>query len=98
MDEKKRLRRETVARRDAIGADGLAGLSRRLIENVAALPQYRAARRVLSTMSIGSEWNTRAFVERARADGKSIVLPRITAPPRHLEIHEVVDPVADLVR
>src|SRR5207237_52398 len=33
----------------------------------------------------------RDFVARCRADGKRIVLPRITPPPRHLELHEVAD-------
>ena len=66
-------------------------LSSALIASVTALPPYRAARSVLATMSIGSEWDTRAFVARLRADGKRIVLPRITPPPRHLELHEVGD-------
>jgi 5-formyltetrahydrofolate cyclo-ligase len=42
-------------------------------------------------MSIGSEWSTRAFLDRARADGKMVVLPRLTAPPRRLELHAVED-------
>ncbi|HUJ01328.1 MAG TPA: 5-formyltetrahydrofolate cyclo-ligase, partial [Usitatibacter sp.] len=43
------------------------------------------------------EWNTRPFLARARADGKAIVLPRVTAPPRHLELHVVRDLDHDLV-
>jgi len=52
---------------------------------------------VLATMAIGSEWNTRLFLDRARADGKAIVLPRITPPPRHLELHVVRDMEHELV-
>jgi 5-formyltetrahydrofolate cyclo-ligase len=55
------------------------------------MPEYAAARSVLATMSIGSEWNTRAFLDRARADGKAIVLPRLTPPPRRLALHRVDD-------
>ena len=91
MDEKKALRRALVAKRDAIPAAERERLAAALIANVTALPPYRSARSVLATMSIGSEWNTRAFVARLRADGKRIVLPRITPPPRHLELHEVRD-------
>jgi len=91
MEEKKSLRASLMARRDAIPGPERERLAAALIANVTALAPYRAARSVLATMSIGSEWNTRAFVERARADGKRIVLPRITPPPRHLELHEVGD-------
>jgi 5-formyltetrahydrofolate cyclo-ligase len=91
MEEKKTLRRSLAAQRDAIPAAERARLTEALIANVTALPPYRAARSVLATMAIGSEWNTRDFVARARADGKRIVLPRITPPPRRLELHEVAD-------
>ena len=91
MEEKKSLRRELAALRDAIPQAERERLAAALIASLTALPPYRAARSVLATMSIGSEWNTRAFVARCRADGKRIVLPRITPPPRHLELHEVGD-------
>ena len=91
------LRREMVARRDAIPETERESIARALVEAIAALPRYAAARSVLATMAIGSEWNTRLFLDRARADGKAIVLPRITAPPRHLEIHVVRDLDQDLI-
>lgn len=97
MKEKAALRSEMIARRDALPesergrvADALTGL-------VLALPQYSAARTVLATMSIGSEWSTSAFLAQAAAHGKTIVLPRVSAPPRHLELHAVPDLQRDLV-
>jgi 5,10-methenyltetrahydrofolate synthetase len=95
--EKKALRREMIARRDAIPRDEIARISERLAARVCALPEYTAARSLLATMSIGSEWNTRPLLERAAADGKAIVLPRISAPPRQLEIFAVGDLDRDLV-
>ena len=95
--DKKTLRREMIARRDAIPRDELARIATRLAERLAALPEYAAARSVLSTMAIGSEWSTRPFLDRARADGKTVVLPRVTPPPRHLEIHAVENLERDLV-
>jgi 5-formyltetrahydrofolate cyclo-ligase len=83
------LRREMIARRDALPAAERERIAADLVLRIAALPRYVAARSVLATMAIGSEWNTRLFLDRARADGKAIVLPRITAPPRHLELHVV---------
>jgi 5,10-methenyltetrahydrofolate synthetase len=98
LNEKKAaLRREMIARRDALPAPELARMAAILTERLAALPQYATARSVLATMSIGSEWSTRGLIERARADGKTLVLPRVTAPPRHLELHAVADLERDLV-
>jgi 5-formyltetrahydrofolate cyclo-ligase len=95
--DKKALRREMVARRDAISAAQRARIAERLVAKLAALPEYQSARSVLATMAIGSEWDTRLFIDRARADGKGIVLPRVTPAPRHLEIHAVGDMARDLV-
>ena len=98
MDEKARLRAELTARRDAMPADERRRVAAILAERLAALPQYAAARSVLATMSIGSEWSTRPFLERARTDGKAIVLPRISSSrPRRLELYSVGDLASDFV-
>jgi len=80
-----------IARRDALPGTELARIAQALTDTLTRLPQYAAARSVLATMSIGSEWSTRAFLERARADGKALVLPRLTPPPRRLQLHVVDD-------
>jgi len=95
--DKKALRRALIARRDAMAPREREALAGRFAERLAAMPQYRDARTVLATMSIGSEWSTKPFIDRVVADGKKIVLPRVTAPPRHLEIHLVPDLATDLV-
>ena len=95
--DKKALRRELLARRDAIAPAQRTRIAEKLVARLVALPEYAAARLVLATMAIGSEWATRGFIERARADGKAIVLPRITPAPRHLEIHVVEDLERDLI-
>jgi 5-formyltetrahydrofolate cyclo-ligase len=91
------LRQELIARRDAVPETERARIAEALVERLCALPRYAAARSVLATMAIGSEWNTRLFLDRARADAKAIVLPRISPPPRHLELHLVRDLDHDLV-
>jgi 5,10-methenyltetrahydrofolate synthetase len=96
--EKKRLRREMIARRDAMPAAERDRLALSMARHVTALAEYRSARTVLATMSIGSEFSTRHFIDRARADGKTIVLPRITEEkPKRLELHAVRDFAHDLV-
>ncbi|MGE5615550.1 MAG: 5-formyltetrahydrofolate cyclo-ligase [Bacillota bacterium] len=96
MNEKAVLRSEMMARRDALPESERARIAQALTEILAALPQYGAARCVLATMSIGSEWSTRPLLERARADGKVVVLPRVTEPPRRLALHAVPDLQRDL--
>ena len=96
--EKKRLRREMIARRDAMPAADRERFAASMARHVTALPEYRSARTVLATMSIGSEFSTRPFIDRARADGKTIVLPRISAEkPKRLELYAVEDFARDLV-
>jgi 5,10-methenyltetrahydrofolate synthetase len=94
---KPQLRKQMIARRDALPASERARLAQALTRALTRLPQYGAAHSVLATMSIGSEWNTRVFLDRARADGKVVVLPRISPPPRHLELYAVEDLDAQLV-
>jgi 5,10-methenyltetrahydrofolate synthetase len=88
---KPELRREMMARRDALPEAERARISAALTEALTLLPEYSSARSVLATMAIGSEWNTRAFLDRARADGKSVILPRLTEPPRRLALYVVED-------
>jgi len=97
MKAKAQLRAEMIARRDALPAAERERYSRELAAALTALPQYAAARSVLSTMSIGSEVSTRPFIDRALADGKAIVLPRVSEPPRRLRIYAVDDLARDLV-
>jgi len=80
-----------IARRDAVPQAERARIAQALTAKLTGLPEYAAARSVLATMSIGSEWSTRAFLDRARADGKTLVLPRLTPPPRRLQLHAVDD-------
>jgi 5,10-methenyltetrahydrofolate synthetase len=94
--DKKALRSSLVARRDALSPGECDQIARAFVDKLAALPEYRAARSVLATMSIGSEWSTRGFLARAQADGKALVLPRISAPPRHLQLFVVRDLDRDL--
>ena len=88
---KPQLRQEMIARRDALPESERTRIAEALTAALTRLPEYAAARSVLATMSIGSEWNTRAFLDRARADGKAVVLPRLTPPPRRLQLHSVED-------
>ena len=90
-DMKARLRGEMIARRDALPESERHRIAESLAGVLTAMPQFAAARSVLATMAIGSEWSTRAFLDRAVAAGKTVVLPRLTPPPRRLALHAVAD-------
>ena len=98
MDETKaQLRKEMIAKRDALPVGAQERFAQAVVEKLIALPEYRRARSVLATMSIGSEWSTRGFLDRAHADGKAIMLPRITdVKPKRLQLHRVADLAGDL--
>ena len=97
VPDKKALRREMIARRDAMPPAQRARLGALLMERVLALPQLARAGSVLTTMAIGSELDTRPLIARARAQGKTVILPRIGGTPKRLEIYAVEDPERDLV-
>lgn len=97
MNEKAGLRSEMIARRDALPESERERVAQALTEILVSLPQFAAARTVLATMGIGSEWSTEAFLAQAAAEGKGIVLPRVSAPPRRLQLHAVSDLQRDLV-
>jgi len=91
------MRRELLSARDAIFSGGSAEFSAGITARLRALPEYRRARTVLSTLSFGTEWDTRAFAEGVLADGKVLALPRVVREPRSLALHAVADLGADLV-
>ena len=91
------MRSEMIARRDALPESERERVSKALTELLVTLPEYSAARSVLATMAIGSEWNTSPFLKRAAQDGKAVMLPRITPPPRRLQLYAVPDLERDLV-
>jgi 5-formyltetrahydrofolate cyclo-ligase len=94
---KNEIRKQVIAARDSLPAavrrDFGALITPRLIE----LPAYRGARCVLAYMSIGSEYDSGAFVADVLARGKSLVLPRVDRATRSLRLHTVRDPGTDLV-
>ena len=97
LPEKKALRREMIARRDAMPPAERERLGAMLMERVLALPELARARSVLATMAIGSELDTAPLIARSRAEGKTVILPRVGGKPKRLELYAVEDPARDLV-
>ena len=74
MEKKAPLRRELLARRDALL--GREERSRAIRRQVLALPEYRRARRLLLYLSQGSEVDTWPLLDRALAQGRAVYAPR----------------------
>ena len=96
MSEKHELRKQILSRRDALGAAQRASLSKTITARVLALPSYTAAHCVMAYMSIGSEFETAAFISDLRRKGKTLVLPRAPRGSRALELYAVGDPERDV--
>ncbi len=90
------LRRETLARRDALDPGVRARLASIALSRVTALSAYRRARAVLAYASFGSEFDTRLFLRDVLASGRLLALPRVDRAARRLALHEVRDLDAEL--
>jgi len=96
LNEKQGLRKQVLARRDALSATQCASLSTTITTRVLALSSYQAARCVMAYSSIGSEFETASFVADVRGKGKTLVLPKAPRGGRMLELYAVRDPERDL--
>jgi 5-formyltetrahydrofolate cyclo-ligase len=96
-EAKRLLRRDTLARRDALPAHVRSVSSDAIAARIAAMPSFVRAHTVLLTLAFRSEWDTRTLVRAAFAAGKIVALPRVDDARRALELHTVVDALADVV-
>ncbi len=96
-EAKSALRRDILARRDALDPGLRARHSRVALDRVVRLPSFRAAPVVLAYASFGSELDTRALLGDVLGGGRTLVLPRVDRQARRLVLHEVRDLAADLL-
>ncbi|XAL99014.1 5-formyltetrahydrofolate cyclo-ligase [Phycisphaeraceae bacterium D3-23] len=87
-DAKATLRSSIIAARDAIPAADRAARSALLLQDVLALPQVRAAKRIFAFVSHGSEVDTHPIIDALLAAGKQVavplILPRKDDPDRRM--------------
>lgn len=91
---KRALRREVLARRDALGPEERLELSRRIADRILALPDLARARTVMAFWSFGSEVETPPLIRRLVEAGTGLVLPRIEAGDLLPVSYAPGDPVA----
>lgn len=96
-EAKQAMRAGIAAVRDALDPAWRAQASAALVEHIAALPTFRAARTVLLTAPFRSEWDSAPLIGRALAAGKLVALPRVAEAERMLELKRIVEPARDIV-
>ncbi|CAG0963127.1 5-formyltetrahydrofolate cyclo-ligase [Burkholderiales bacterium] len=95
-EAKQVMRASVVAERDALDPAWRAQASAAIVECIAGLPTFHAARSVLLTAPFRSEWDAAPLIVRALAAGKTVALPRVDEPARMLELKRIVDPLRDI--
>lgn len=95
-DAKRALREQVLAARNALPERLRALAAEAIADRIVALPSFAAAAAVLLTLPFKSEWNTLPLVRAALDAGKTVVLPRVDASARMLELRVIRDPVADV--
>ena len=86
------LRKQVLARRDAMGADERWSSSGRITARLLELDAYRNAGCVMAYVGFGSEINTDRFVADTLSKDKTLVLPRVERGSRALKLYAVRDP------
>jgi 5-formyltetrahydrofolate cyclo-ligase len=94
-EAKRALRDHVLAARNALPASQRAAAGAAIAGRIAQLPSFAAAPTVLLTLAFASEWDTLPLIRAALAAGKAVVLPRVDAGTRMLELRAIRDPVAD---
>lgn len=88
---KRDIRKQILARRDALGSAERGSLSGRITARLLGLESYRRAGCVMAYVSFGGEFHTTGIISDLLAQGKKLVLPRVARGSRTLQLHEVDD-------
>jgi 5-formyltetrahydrofolate cyclo-ligase len=94
-EAKRALRRRIKDWRDSLAPMEREAMSERVALRVFDLPAFHRARTVLTYAAFGSEVATDLITARVLAEGKRLVLPRVSA--ERLVLHRIDDLKADLV-
>ena len=93
---KSEIRKQVLARRDALSAAARKSCSTLITKRLLVLDAYRSASCVMAYVTFGSEFETGDFIADLLAHGKKLVLPRVERGSRVLTLHEVQDPLLQL--
>jgi 5-formyltetrahydrofolate cyclo-ligase len=95
-EAKRALRERVLDERDRASAGFRATASAAIGTALAGRPDFLAAATVLLTLPFGSEWDTLPLLLTALERGKTVVLPRVNATTRTLELCSLTEPDRDV--
>jgi len=85
------LRKEMLARREALPPEEAHACSAAITRTVCELPIFAGASTLSSYLSFGKEVQTDALIRHALAQGKRVALPRTVKRERRLMLHQVTN-------
>ncbi|MCM1088242.1 MAG: 5-formyltetrahydrofolate cyclo-ligase [Muribaculaceae bacterium] len=88
-EKKKKLRRQTLAVRDAMTADDMKNKSDKIIQTLLTMDVYRKAEAILSYVNYKSEVITESLLTQALADGKQVFVPKVSG--QEMEFYKITD-------
>lgn len=87
--QKTALRREVLARRDALSGSEIDRRSRAIVDHLLCLPTIPDAECVLAYAAFGSEVRTALLIEALLQTGKRVLLPRVNRVTRTLDLYAI---------
>jgi 5-formyltetrahydrofolate cyclo-ligase len=96
-EAKRALRERVLAARDRTPIEFRAAASAMIGRALARRDDFAAASTVLLTLPFGSEWDSMWLLITALERGKTVVLPRVNAVARTLELCRLSEPSSDIV-
>jgi 5-formyltetrahydrofolate cyclo-ligase len=96
-DAKRALRERVLAARDSLPPEFRAAASAAIGKALAGRDDFATASTVLLTLPFGSEWDSMPLLLTALERGKTVVLPRVNATARTLELCRLTEPTRDVL-
>jgi 5-formyltetrahydrofolate cyclo-ligase len=96
-DAKRALRERVLAARDSMPPEVRAAASAAIGTALARREDFATASTVLLTLPFGSEWDSMPLLLTALERGKAVVLPRVNATARTLELCRLSEPTRDVL-
>ena len=88
---KRTLRQRIIADRAQLSPEERGRLSGEIMLRLLSLDVYREASTVLGYMNFSAEFESDRWVRQVLNDGKALVLPKVNAVTRELELYRVTD-------
>lgn len=93
---KQSLRQSIIAARQKLAPVARTALSAAITQRIMHLAEYGESKVVLGYMSFGAEFETMEWVRQVLRDGKQLLLPKVNADTKQLELYRVSDLQQDL--